>query len=119
MQLNHKVALVTGAAAGLGRALVLELADRGCHVAICDVDDEGLRETAAFANGRGVHVSEWPTDVSQLSQVQAFVEQSLRRHGHVDLLINAAGRTPTVTTEPASCDELRAAMDVLAMRPQM
>jgi len=112
MQLDHKVAIITGAAGGLGRALALELADRGCHLAICDVDDEGLRETAAFANGRGVHVSELPTDVGKLDMVQAFVEQSLRRHGHVDILINAAGLGLASGLELSSCEELRAVVDV-------
>jgi NAD(P)-dependent dehydrogenase (short-subunit alcohol dehydrogenase family) len=112
MQLTHKVAIITGAAEGMGRALALELADRGCHLAICDVDDEGLRETAAFANGRGVHVSVLACDVARLDQVQAFVEQSLRRHSHADILINAAGVGLARGLEAASCEELRSVVDV-------
>ena len=51
-ELRDKVAAITGAASGIGRALAVNLVDEGCHVAISDVDEEGLKETADMIGNR-------------------------------------------------------------------
>jgi NAD(P)-dependent dehydrogenase (short-subunit alcohol dehydrogenase family) len=89
--LQDRVAVVTGAASGIGRALAGELASRGCHLAIADIDEAGLAQTAAGIAGRTVttHV----VDVADRAAVEGLVVAVLKAHGAVHLLINNAGIT--------------------------
>ena len=89
--LADRVAAVTGAAGGLGRALALELAGRGAHLALADVDEAGLRETAAAAEQAGVRASAHRIDVADPRQVERFAEAAAGAHGAVHLLVNNAG----------------------------
>lgn len=91
MQINHCVAVLTGAGGGIGRALAVSLAEQGCHLALADINPASLAETAAMARVHGVHVSEHPLDVSRRDAIAALPEAVLAEHGRVDLLINNAG----------------------------
>lgn len=91
LELTGGVAVITGAAAGIGRATALELARRGCHLALADRDAARLAEVAALARMHGVQVSEHPLDVADAAAVAALPAQVLAAHGRVTLLINNAG----------------------------
>lgn len=91
MKLENRVAVITGAASGIGRAVAISLAWRGCHLALADLDESGLQETAGQGAGFGVHVSCHRLDVADREAVRQLPEQVLAEHGHVDLLINNAG----------------------------
>ncbi len=91
MELTGRVAAITGAASGIGRALAVELVARGAHVAVCDVDDSGLAETVARCEGRGTEVSSAHVDVADRRAVEAWAEQVVRDHGRVNLIVNNAG----------------------------
>lgn len=91
MQINDCVAVLTGAGSGIGRALALALASRQCHLALADINEEGLAETARAAREHGVRVSEHRLDVASREQVAALPEAVIAEHGKVDLLINNAG----------------------------
>lgn len=91
MQINDCVAVLTGAGSGIGRALALALASRQCHLALADINEEGLAETARAARQYGVRVSEHRLDVASREQVAALPEAVIAEHGKVDLLINNAG----------------------------
>lgn len=93
MSLSSKsVAVVTGAASGIGRALAVKLASEKIGgVAISDVDEAGLAETAAMAEQYGVPVSTHVVDVSKLDQVQRLADEAVAQHGRVTHLINNAG----------------------------
>jgi NAD(P)-dependent dehydrogenase (short-subunit alcohol dehydrogenase family) len=67
--LKDKVAAITGAASGIGRALALNLAAEGCHVAIADVNEAGLKETADKVRSSGVRVTTHTVDVANREQV--------------------------------------------------
>jgi NAD(P)-dependent dehydrogenase (short-subunit alcohol dehydrogenase family) len=82
---------VTGAAGGIGRALALALARRRCALALADVDEAGLAQTAALAAQPGVHVSHHRLDVADAEAVAAFPHEVLAQHPGVDLLFNNAG----------------------------
>ena len=56
-QFGGKVAAITGAGSGIGRSLAVALAGRGAHIALSDIDGDGLAETVAMCEGRGVKVS--------------------------------------------------------------
>lgn len=85
-----RVAAITGAASGMGRALAIELARRGCHLALSDIDDAGLAETARSAGG-GVTLTLDHVDTSDRDAVFAWAGQVVKNHGSVNLLFNNAG----------------------------
>ncbi len=89
--LTDKVAIVTGAAQGIGAATALALARFGAHVAVCDRNEAGVRETAAAieALGRRVHVG--VLDVRDEDAASAFVRDVGEQFGAVDILVNNAG----------------------------
>ncbi|PRB81573.1 SDR family oxidoreductase [Pseudomonas sp. MYb185] len=91
MQVNDRVAVLTGAGSGIGRALALALAERGCHLALADLNAQALAQTAAEARVQGVRVSEHPLDVSNREAIAALPQVVMDEHGQVDLLINNAG----------------------------
>lgn len=87
-----RVAAITGASSGIGRALALELAAQGCHLALCSHSNRaGLAETAQLARASGVKVTTARVDVSRRAQVEAWAEKVVRDHGKVNLVINNAG----------------------------
>lgn len=88
---KDRVAAITGAASGMGRALAVELAARGCHVALSDVNELGLAETARMASGRGVKVTTAQIDVSDRAAIFAWADQVAAEHGKVNLVFNNAG----------------------------
>ena len=90
-QFKDKVAAITGAASGMGRTLALELAQRGCHLALSDVNEKGLAETAGLAARLGVKVTTQRLDVSDRLAMNAWAEQVVRDHGRVNLIFNNAG----------------------------
>lgn len=91
MNLKNRVAVLTGAGSGIGRATAQALARRGCHMALADVDAEGLRQTAELIKSHGVRVSQHVLDVASREQVAALPAAVLDVHGRVDILINNAG----------------------------
>ena len=91
MILKDRVAVITGAAGGIGRAIALSLARRGCQLALADVDEAGLAQTQAQAAPSGVRVSCHRLDVASREAVADLPAQVLGAHGRVDLLFNNAG----------------------------
>jgi len=85
------VAVVTGAAQGIGRSLALQLAAEGTALALADIDADGLEATAAAARSGGVDVSTHLLDVGNAAAVAALPQAVLERHRRVNLLINNAG----------------------------
>lgn len=104
-KLSDRVAVVTGAAGGIGRATSLALAKEGCHLAICDVNTAGLEETAALARELGRKVSTHVVDVSNKARMQAFAEEVIEQHGQVNILVNNAGVTVTSPFESHSLED--------------
>lgn len=88
IRFDGRVAIVTGAAHGLGRAIALALAADGARVVGCDVLADELRETAELARGA---VEARPLDVTDRAAVEALARATLAAHGRVDVLVNDAG----------------------------
>jgi len=91
MHLAGKTAVVTGAASGIGRAISISLARRGCHLALADVNEAGLAETAEMAAGAGRRITCHRLDVADKKAIAAFPETVTAAHPGVDLLVNNAG----------------------------
>lgn len=109
--IRGRKALVTGAAAGLGRAIALRLAAEGADVYLLDIDEPGLAKVVAEVEALGVQAIGAYCDVSQQSNIDAAVDQVLERWGGVDILVNNAGvgyYGPTEKMTPAQWDWLLA-----------
>jgi short-subunit dehydrogenase len=91
MRLEGRTAVITGAASGIGRALAVSLASRGCHLALADIDEKGMAETADLARVDGVRVSRHLVDVANRAAVAEFPNVVTAEHPGVDILINNAG----------------------------
>ncbi|HKA94604.1 MAG TPA: SDR family oxidoreductase [Acidimicrobiia bacterium] len=89
--LTDRVAVVTGAAVGIGEAVALAFANFGAHVAICDRDVENLDRTADAVEKTGRRVVAAGLDVREVDQVDGFLEVVRDQFGHVDVLVNNAG----------------------------
>jgi short-subunit dehydrogenase len=105
--LSGGVAVVTGAGSGIGRALAQQLSAEGSALAIADIDEKGLTETAASLRNKQAAVSTHVLDVSDEAGVRSFAEDVAARHGRVTLLINNAGVALIGTFEEISLDDLR------------
>lgn len=86
----ERVAVVTGAARGLGAAIAGELAARGARVVLADIDGDGARATAAELGDRTTAAD---VDVADFDAVQALVDDVVAREGRLDVLVNNAART--------------------------
>src|SRR3954471_11645040 len=91
-ELKGKVAAVTGAASGLGRAMALAFADEGMHVALADVADTS--EVFAAVEAKGVSVIALKLDVSKADEVEAFAQLIDRDLGGAHVVCNKAGVSP-------------------------
>ena len=92
MRLTGKVALVTGGARGIGRAIVEKLLDNGCKVVIADVLDDAGKLTVAELSGRG-DVAFVHCDVTSAANAQTAVDHAVAEFGTLDILVNNAGVT--------------------------
>lgn len=104
-KLSDRVAVVTGAAGGIGRATSVALAKEGCHLAVCDVNAAGLEETAALVRALGRKVTTHIVDVSNKARMQAFAEEVFAEHGQVNILVNNAGVTVTAPFESHTLED--------------
>ena len=106
-RLDGRAAAVTGAAGGIGRATAMALAGAGARVAIADVDEPGLKETAAMIPGS----LPLTTDVSKKVEVDRLVERTVEELGRLDVMANIAGiirGSPLVDTDEAELDRVLA-----------
>jgi short-subunit dehydrogenase len=85
------VALITGAASGIGAALAAALAKRGCNLALADIDGEGLAKTEKAVAAHGVKVSTHAVDVADADAILALPAEIKQRHGRLTVLVNNAG----------------------------
>ena len=108
----NKVAAITGAGSGIGRALALNLAKQGCHLALSDVNEQGLAETVQQAQAFGVKVTSQKLDVANKDGVHAWADSVVRDHGKVNLIFNNAGVALGSTVEGMSYDELAWVMNI-------
>ena len=91
MKLQDRVAIITGAAQGIGQAIAQGLVREGAAVVIADLQEAKAKETAASINEAGGRALAVKVDVMHLSDLSAMVEQTLAHFGRVDILVNNAG----------------------------
>lgn len=91
--LDNKVALVTGAARGIGRTIAETLAAEGADLVVCDLKEEWLAETAQVATAQGRRVLCAAVDVSDAGGVAEVVDRGVKEMGKLDIVVNNAGIT--------------------------
>jgi butyryl-CoA dehydrogenase len=90
-EFNGRIAAITGAGSGIGRALANDLARRGAHLALTDINEVGLAETVAQCEGFGVKITSQRLDVADRAAVYAWADRVVEDHEQVNLVVNNAG----------------------------
>ena len=108
--LKNKVAVVTGAGSGIGRALASVLAAKGCRLALSDVNEAGLAETVAACGGADVR--SYLLDVSDREAIYAHAEQVRADFGKVNLVINNAGVALSASVREMTDEDFKWVMDI-------
>lgn len=109
MAIKDKVALVTGAGQGIGRAIALRLAHDGAHVAIVDLDEKKMQAVAKEVEKAGRKATTFKADVSDRKQVYAMIDHTEKELGGFDVIVNNAGIVdvgPIARVEPESVDRI-------------
>ena len=105
-ELTGKVAMVTGASRGLGKAIAIGLADAGADVVVTSRSLESCREVAREIEGRGRRALALACDVSQWADVDRLVAETIGHFGHCDVLVNNAGVVQKMTPLTHTSEEM-------------
>jgi NAD(P)-dependent dehydrogenase (short-subunit alcohol dehydrogenase family) len=109
---SEGVAVITGAGSGMGRCLAQELAAEGVSLALADISEKGLQETAALVTGAKGKITQHIVNVAEEQQVKSFAEQVKEQHGRATVLFNNAGVGLLGNFEEFSLADFRWLMDI-------
>jgi len=110
---KEKVALITGAGSGIGRALALELADNGCSLALVDWNEDSLAETKLLLEKKNVAVSTHAFDISDREKVNDLPNQVLSHHDQIDMVFNNAGLSIVGSVKEVDEEDWNFGLDIL------
>ncbi|MCM8820498.1 MAG: SDR family NAD(P)-dependent oxidoreductase, partial [Candidatus Omnitrophica bacterium] len=96
MDINGKVAIITGSGTGIGRAIAIEFAKNGVSVVCCGRRLEKIQETVSIIKDFGGRAIAVKTDITKLEEVKNLVSETLKTFGSIDILFNNAGSFQTI-----------------------
>jgi NAD(P)-dependent dehydrogenase (short-subunit alcohol dehydrogenase family) len=111
-KLEGRVAAITGGGSGIGRALALQLAPLGCHLALIDIDQGRLDEVAGACARDRLAITTHVADVRDRDRMKALADEVVEAHGGVQVLVNNAGVTAWGSFEEMSFEDLDWVLDV-------
>ena len=111
-RLDGKVALITGAASGIGRGMAVRFAAEGAKVILTDMNEEGIREAAAEIGENAIAV---PLNVTDKEAWENAVKTGEKKFGNITVLVNNAGYAPTANVEGTTPEMLQKAFDINVM----
>lgn len=109
---KDKIAIITGAGSGIGRALAEELATRGAQVVICDINSERIEEVGKQINDNGGSATALTVDVTDAESVKRMVNDTVAAHGKIDLIFNNAGIVSVGEARDFSMEDWKRVIDV-------
>src|SRR5690606_27760146 len=112
MKLKGKVAMVTGAGQGIGKATALKFAQEGAAIVACDLNDDAVKQTVAACEETGVEALGFSLNVTDRAALDQMVADAVARFGGIDVLVNNAGITRDARLEKMSADEFDSVIDV-------
>ena len=110
---NNKVALITGAGSGIGRALALQLAEEGCNLALVDWNNETLEETKSLLSSKNISVSTHNFDLRDKDRINELPNKIIELHNNIDIIFNNAGLSVVGTVDEVDEDDWNFGMDIL------
>ena len=110
---KNKVALITGAGSGIGRALAIQLADSGCNLALVDWNEKTLKETEQMIRKKNVAVSLHPFDLSEKEKIESLPAEIIEIHKQIDIVINNAGLSIIGKVDEVNEDDWQFGVDIL------
>jgi 3-oxoacyl-[acyl-carrier protein] reductase len=112
MRLQGKIAIITGAATGIGAATAVLFAEEGAQVIGADIDVEGARRTVSRATQSGGSAAAYRMDLSSVRDISSFVERVLEKYGRIDVLVNNAGMFSTLSIPEMTEEDWDRVLDV-------
>ena len=110
---NNKVALITGAGSGIGRALALQLAEEGCNLALVDWNNETLEETKSLLSSKNISVSTHNFDLRDKDRINELPDKIVELHNNIDIVFNNAGLSVVGTVDEVDEEDWNFGMDIL------
>ena len=110
---KNKVALITGAGSGIGRALAIQLAESGCNLALVDWNEKTLKETEEIVRKKNVAVSLHPFDLREEEKIESLPEEIIEIHKQIDIVINNAGLSIIGKVDEVDEDDWEFGVDIL------
>jgi NAD(P)-dependent dehydrogenase (short-subunit alcohol dehydrogenase family) len=112
MRLSGKVAIITGAASGIGRATAIRFANEGARVVVADINEDGARSCVAEINAGGGEAIVVKTDVSREDDIRRTIDSAVEEYGGLDVLHNNAYWTEFATAVDTTIENWRQTHDV-------
>ena len=110
---NNKVALITGAGSGIGRALALQLAEEGCNLALVDWNKETLEETKSLLSSKNISVSTHNFDLRDKDRINELPDKIIELHNNIDIVFNNAGLSVVGTVNEVDEEDWNFGMGIL------
>lgn len=109
---RDKIAIITGAGSGIGKALAKQLAEKGARLVVCDINQERIEQTQKELEKLGVEIRAWQVDVSDYQAVKNMVDATVEQFGRLDYIFNNAGIAIGGEVRDITIEDWRAVINV-------